>query len=305
MDNQIKNEPVQKINTIPPRVPIPNEKNQPDCTMLTISQVQAKEFMFQLSECIIDIQNQKLFIQDAFEQRRIEENAAVQQVKAERMLIKSDTEAFKNETMSKFNALLDATKGIKDKFDLAENYENYLETKLENMKLGSDVTALERQLQKERTEVSNFISEMTTTIKLGLERITDTVDDLKSADEIIEKNIDRFTGEITERNKVYEDKLDNRLSEITESIRNAVDNQIGALKKATEDTMQNLINTSNEYLSDVKTESINFLKECDSENKSIIKKIPSVKDKSSLSKKDMLLIFVSAIAIVCSVIAII
>ena len=120
-----------------PKTISPQTQKSPD--MVTIDRTVAESFMIAIEECVGDIQEQKALVDKLINDRR------------------QDLVAFQSETIRKFNDLISATSGLKEKLKTTESYESYLEERVKNINLEKEVNMLQEQLYKEKAEFSQFI----------------------------------------------------------------------------------------------------------------------------------------------------
>ena len=146
-------------------------EEKPDARMITIPQAEAEKYLIALAETLDDVQDLKEVANSLITSKN------------------SELEHFRDDTITKFNALIESTTELKEKLDTAESYENYLEERVKNANLSAEVAALEKQLQKEKMEVSIFIQTMTRSMDTCTAEIHAKITELKSADEIIKDSI--------------------------------------------------------------------------------------------------------------------
>ena len=251
--------------------------------MVTIPQVKAENFLIGLEEALSDVQDL----------REITNNLIAAKT--------SELDNFRDETITKFNALLQSTTELKEKLNAAESYENYLEERVKNGNLTSNVSLLEKQLQKEKAEVSIFISTMTETIKDCTEKITSKIAELKSADEIIKDSIREFKEETEKISGDFASGAESKLNEICKTVLENSKNEYEVLKGQSSEMIKSYTEKCQSHLNTIKAQSIDFLKQCAKENEKLIKSVPGVKDKK-LSKKDII-IYAMAVAAIASMVA--
>lgn len=249
-----------------------------DAKMITIDKVIAEKFMLAIEECVGDIEEQKNLVDKLLESKQ------------------NELDKFQSETITKFNALIDATSSLSEKIKATESYEEYLKKQVENANLSKEVTLLEQQLQKEKSEVTLFIRDLTNTVTLKLGEMETVVQNLKSADEVIEENIARFKDEMTKETENYEKSADSKLDDIGDHIQKAADSQINTMKIDCEEMLKKYTEKCQSHLDIVKKQSIDFLKQCADENKKLIEKVPAVAEKK-VSKKDIVIFAMAGITI--------
>ncbi len=238
--------------------------------MITVDKSAVEKFMLAIEQCVGDISEQKQLVDKLIDMNN------------------KELESFKSDTIVKFNAMIDATQGLKEKISAAESYENYLEEQVKNANLSKEVAMLEQQLQKEKTEISLFIRDVTNTVNLKLGEIEETVQNLKSADELIGQNIAKFKDEMAKETENYGKKADAKLDETGSHLQETSKSLFEGLKADSDNLLKSYTEKCQSHLDTIKKQSIDFLKQCEAENKKLIEKVPAVADKK-LSKKDIII----------------
>lgn len=259
-----QNEDAQKIPELE------KSENGNGAKMITVDKSAAEKFMLAIEQCVGDIAEQKQLVDKLIESKN------------------KELESFKSDTIVKFNAMIDATQGLKEKISAAESYENYLEEQVKNANLSKEVAMLEQQLQKEKTEISLFIRDVTNTVNLKLSEIEAAVQNLKSADETIEQNLAKFKDEMAKETENYEKSAESKLDETGSHLQKISKSLFEGLKADSDNLLKSYTSKCQEHLETVKKQSIDFLKQCEAENKKLIEKVPAVASKK-ISKKDIII----------------
>lgn len=253
--------------------------------MVTIPQAESEKFLIALAETLDDVQDLKEIANSLITSKN------------------SELEHFRDDTITKFNALIESTTELKKKLDTAESYENYLEERVKNANLSAEVAALEMQLQKEKAEVSIFIQTMTRSMDTCTSEIHAKITELKSADEIIKNSIKDFKEETEKASTNYMNEAEKKIAEVSTTLLANSKNEYEILKTQSSDMIKAYTEKCQAHLETVKKQSIDFLKQCAAENKKLIESVPGVKSKK-LSVKDMIIYGMSVAAIASMVVQI-
>lgn len=260
-------------------------EEKPDARMITIPQAEAEKYLIALAETLDDVQDLKEVANSLITSKN------------------SELEHFRDDTITKFNALIESTTELKEKLDTAESYENYLEERVKNANLSAEVAALEKQLQKEKMEVSIFIQTMTRSMDTCTAEIHAKITELKSADEIIKDSIKEFKDETEKASTSYLNEAEKKIAEVSTTLLANSKNEYEILKAQSSDMIKAYTEKCQAHLETIKKQSIDFLKQCAAENKKLIESVPGVKSKK-LSVKDMIIYGMSVAAIASMVVQI-
>lgn len=258
-------------------------EEKPDARMITIPQAEAEKYLIALAETLDDVQDLKEVANSLITSKN------------------SELEHFRDDTITKFNALIESTTDLKEKLDTAESYENYLEERVKNANLSAEVAALEKQLQKEKMEVSIFIQTMTRSMDTCTAEIHAKITELKSADEIIKDSIKEFKDETEKATTSYLNEAEKKIAEVSTTLLANSKNEYEILKAQSSDMIKAYTEKCQAHLETIKKQSIDFLKQCAAENKKLIESVPGVKSKK-LSVKDMIIYGMSVVAIASMVV---
>ena len=256
----------------------PKTEEKPDARMITIPQAEAEKFLIGLAETLDDVQDLKEVANSLITSKN------------------SELEHFRDDTITKFNALIESTTDLKEKLDTAESYENYLEERVKNANLSAEVAALEKQLQKEKMEVSIFIQSMTRSMDTCTAEIHAKITELKSADEIIKDSIKEFKEETEKASSSCMNNAEKKIAEVSTTLLTNSKNEYEILKAQSADMIRAYTEKCQAHLETIKKQSIDFLKQCAAENKKLIESVPGVKNKK-FSIKDMIIYGMSVAAI--------
>mgnify|MGYP002622259183 CR=1 FL=1 len=246
--------------------------------MITINQVSAEKFMLAIEECVGDIQEQRELVNRLIENKNTE------------------LEHFQSDTIKKFNALIEATTDLKEKISATESYESYLEEQVKNANLTKEIAMLETQLQKEKAEISSFLIKTDNFLSMKIGELSEKVSELKSADEVIEMNIEKFKNELRAEATKYTSDADRKIEEASDSFVTGAMNQYESLKADCNAMIKNYTEKCQQHLDTIKKQSIDFLKQCEAENKKLIEKVPAVAD-AKFSKKDVIIYMLAGVSI--------
>lgn len=248
--------------------------------MVTIPQVNAENFLIGLAQTLSDVQDLKEIVNMLIDNKNTE------------------LDRFRDDTITKFNALIDSTTDLKEKIDIAGTYEKYLEERIKNGNLSSEIALLETQLQKEKAEISLFIREITNKIDTCVTSIQSKIDELKSADDIIKDSIEEFKKETGKVLFSYTENADQKLAEISNQLLTNSKNEYEILKGQASGMINAYTEKCQTHLETIKKQSIDFLKQCEIENKKLIESVPSVKDKK-FNTKDFIVYGLAVMSFAC------
>lgn len=249
-----------------------------NANMVTIDRTKAEQFLIAIEECVGDIEEQKSLVDN---------------------LIKSKNEelqGFQSETIEKFNAMIQAMTDLAEKIKATESYENFLQEKVENANLSKSVAMLEQQLQKEKAEITSFIIKTDNFITVKIGEIQTVVNDLKTVDEMVEHSIQKFKDELQTEAKKYFADADKIMNETSDSFVNGAQTQYNSLKAECNAMIKSYTEKCQQHLETLKKQSVDFLKQCEAENKKLIEKVPAVANKK-FSIKDAIIVVLAVAAI--------
>ncbi|MBQ9622556.1 MAG: hypothetical protein IJR39_04365 [Treponema sp.] len=252
--------------------------NTASTNMVTVDKTLVEKFMLAIEECVGDIEEQRELVDKLIESKNRE------------------LDVFQTETIKKFNALIESTQSLSEKIRSTESYENYLEEQVKNANLTKEVVMLEQQLQKEKAEVSLFIRDITNTVTVKLGDMETIVSELKTADNIMEEKITQFKEDMTAETSRYEKSAESKLDEVGSHIQSTAESQIAGMRAECESMLKGYTEKCREHLETVKKQSIDFLKQCENENKKLIEKVPAVAN-SKFSKKDIAIYLMAGVSI--------
>ena len=247
-------------------------------SLITISKIAAEKFMLAIEECVGDIEEQKALV-DRLVQSKNEE-----------------LQGFQSETIEKFNTLIDSTRDLSEKIKATESYENYLQEQVKNADLSKQVAMLETQLQKEKAEFSSFLIKTDSFLSMKVGELSEKVSELKSADEVIETNIQKFKDELKAESTKYTANAERTIEEAADSFVKGAGNQYESLKADCNAMLKSYTEKCQQHLDTIKKQSIDFLKQCEAENKKLIEKVPAVAN-AKFSKKDVIIYTLAGVSI--------
>lgn len=268
----------KQINNTQKQNNIPETVKENSMNMVTIERTKAENFLIVLEECIGDIEEQKNLIDKLIQSKN------------------EELEGFQSQTISKFNALIEATSGLSEKIAATESYENYLAEQVRNANLSKEVAMLEQQLQKEKAEISKFIISTDNFITTRISDIESTVNELKSVNNIIEENIQKFKEELKNESSKAITQAENQLTENSDALVKGASNQFKILREDCNTMLKSYTEKCQQHLDVVKKQSIDFLKQCEIENKKLIEKVPAIAN-TKLSKKDIIIYVLAGVSI--------
>lgn len=169
-------------------------------------------------------------------------------------------ELFQTEVINYFNSMRDSFDNLNFKLNNEIDYTRDLETKLQNNEYKGQIYLLDKELLDERAKITLFMDDINKTIKSTLQIVNEKCLELKSAEQQINDAILKFR---------------------TDSF-SASENEYKALKQKTETFLEKFINNAQKNLETMKKYSIEFINQCQKENKKLIESIPEVKGKMSM-----------------------
>ena len=162
---------------------------------------------------------------------------------------------FQSQVTSYFNLITKKFEEFNVKISHEIDYNRELELKIQNNEYKGQVYLLERELNEERAKITKTIDEINTVVKDNLLTVSDKCRELKSANNIIEESIMKFRGDAIA----------------------ASGNEFKVLKMQCEKMLTTFTENAQKTLETVKKTSIEFITQCERENKSLIGKVPIVK----------------------------
>ena len=169
----------------------------------------------------------------------------------------SADDKFQSEITSYFNLITKKFEEFNEKLTHEIDYNRELELKIQNNEYKGQIYLLERELNEERAAITKTLDEINKVVKENLLTLSDKCRELKSADTLIEESINKFRGDAI----------------------SASENEFKALKMQCEKMLKTFTENAEKTLETVKKTSIDFITQCEKENKSLIGKVPVVKGK--------------------------
>lgn len=268
-----KNNEVQKKNDIF----FKNANNTE--TFVTINQTEANKFLAGLSESLSEIDSFKEYVSNTL------------------ILKLKEIESFENSTIKMFNSLVDNTKELSDKIQIAGNYEEYLKKQLENAELTKQISILELHLNKERSEINLVLNKISEDVENSISIMQSKISELKVANDVIEQSIQHYSQETESSFKSYKEKAEQTLEKIASNAMDSSQEHQEALRIKCDTFLDEYTKKCRQHLETVKKQSIDFLKQCEEENKKLIKKVPEISNKK-ISIKDIIIYVIAAITII-------
>lgn len=261
--------------------------------LITINQATAETFIMALQDSLNEIEEFKGYVSTKIFNKF------------------SELEKFENKTVELFNSLLDSTKELSKKINTKETYSDYLESQIENRDLSKQVLMMQSCLNKEKAEISIFIQDISKIIESTTTSINNKISELKNINDIIEENVKKIeekfssnyesiTKKTVEQLDEYENKHDQTIIDLNKKLLDATSSSENAFKAKCDELITKYTEKCQSHLDKVQEASISFLTQCKTQNENLIKKVPSIEVKNSISKKDKLIFFVGFISIACS-----
>lgn len=169
----------------------------------------------------------------------------------------SADDKFQSEITSYFNLITKKFEEFNGKLTHEIDYNRELELKIQNNEYKGQIYLLERELNEERATITKTIDEINKVVKENLLAVSDKCRELKSANNIMEESISKFRGDAIATSE----------------------NEFKALKIQCEKMLQVFTENAQKTLETVKKTSIDFITQCEKENKILIGKVPVVKGK--------------------------
>lgn len=164
---------------------------------------------------------------------------------------------FQSEITAYFNSLRKEFDEFNSKFTREIDYTRELDLKIQNNEYRGQIYLLDKSLNEERAKITITIDEISVLVKSSLETINAKCSELQSADKIIQDSIMKFRADSV----------------------SASENEYKALKQNCENLLNTFTENSQKTLEIVKKQTIDFLTQCQKENKELILKVPAVKGK--------------------------
>lgn len=166
-------------------------------------------------------------------------------------------EKFRSEVTTYFNSLRKKFDEFNEKFSREIDYTRELDLKIQNNEYKGQVYLLDKALTEERAKITIALDDITKTVKEKLQLVSDKCLELKSADNLIEEAIMKFRSDSM----------------------SASENEYRALKQNCEASLRLFTENAQKTLETVKKHSVDFITQCEKENKALIKNIPAAKGK--------------------------
>lgn len=195
--------------------------------------------IIELSEELVNLSELRDSIEHSFENKTIEEDK------------------FQGEVTTYFNLITKKFEEFNEKFTHEIDYNRELELKIQNNEYKGQIYLLERELNEERATITKTLDEINKLIKDNLLTLSDKCRELKSADNLIEESIMKFRGDAIA----------------------ASENEYKTLKMQCEKMLKAFTDNAQKTLETLKKTSLDFITQCEKENKSLIGKVPVVKGK--------------------------
>lgn len=190
----------------------------------------------------------------------------------------SSSEKEKLEILDCLNTVRTDFNTLKEKLDCEVDYTRELTTQAQNYEYKKNNAMLHNSLIATENQINNFTKTLTEFVEEKITAIEETVSNLQTVEDAVDQSIARF-------NKIASSNAEN---------------EYNALKKQSEDLLKSFTRKCQEDMEIMKKKSLDFLKECEKENKEIISKIPKVNN-NKYSMKDYLLFGICAVTILFQV----
>lgn len=261
--------------------------------IVTVNQAIAENFIMSLQDSINEIEEFKEYVSTKLNNKF------------------SELERFENTTINLFNSLLDSTKELSTKITTKESYSDYLEEQIKNRDLSKQVILLQQCLNKEKAEVSIFVQEISETINTAVINIENKISELRNVNDIIEENVKKIeekfssnyesiTKKTIEQLEEFENKHDQSIMDLSKKLLDASSNNENTFKAKCEELITKYTEKCQSHLNTLQETSISFLTQCKTQNENLVKQIPSIEVKNSVSKKDKILFITAVVSIACS-----
>lgn len=165
-------------------------------------------------------------------------------------------EEFESQLISYFNRIITGFEVFNKQFDREIDYNRELEERVKRQEYERQVTVLEKALNEEHARTTLFIANMTKKVEDAVEDLKEKSNALRTADSIIQEEIQKFRHENLDASK----------------------GEMALLRQKTSELLEKFTQRAQETLQTVKDNSTTFLKQCQKENEDLIKKIPKVRD---------------------------
>lgn len=244
------------------------KQNAPKVKML--SQESAEQFLIGLQETLSDV-------------NELKETALA-------IVNKNDElEKFREYTLKQFNALIDSTNVLNEKLQANFNYEEFLKKEIENAELSKSVHLLELQLEKQKSDLTLFTQKISQTMDNSFLEIVSKVKALKQTDDMIDDKLKNFRETI-------DDVIENKFTEFAEQTKTLSDNKYETLQKKVDELLKKHNSSLQNYIETTKIKSIDFLKQCESENKKLVSKVPAI-NRERYSKKEIMIVVACLVSV--------
>ena len=227
----------QENNTTPQKTRLPVKRKQELLPYEKENYSTIEKAIIDLSEELANLSELRDSIEHSFENKSVADDK------------------FQSQVTSYFNLITKKFEEFNDKISHEIDYNRELELKIQNNEYKGQVYLLERELNEERAKITKTIDEINTVVKDNLLTVSDKCRELKSANNIIEESIMKFRGDAIA----------------------ASENEFKVLKMQCEKMLTTFTENAQKTLETVKKTYIEFITQCERENKSLIGKVPVVK----------------------------
>lgn len=200
--------------------------------------LEVEKAILRLSEELGNLEELKSQIMHSFEEKNLQD------------------EEFESQLISYFNRIITGFEVFNKQFDREIDYNRELEERVKRQEYERQVTVLEKALNEEHARTTLFIANMTKKVEDAVEDLKEKSNALKTADSIIQEEIQKFRHENLDASK----------------------GEMALLRQKTSELLEKFTQRAQETLQTVKDNSTTFLKQCQKENEDLIKKIPKIRD---------------------------
>ena len=204
-------------------------------------------------------------------------------------------EKFKKEFIQYFNVFSERTDRLLEKTTEEFNYSLYLQEKVNNKELSSQVTMLQQQLDKEKT-----------TLDLAVKNLEETASRLVERQEkeftVFQDKLEELRSVVDDRIRSYndiDDKLETSLNDFRKSNVDEINRTVQDIKVFTEkqhtDTNKSLVETTQKAFGEIKDNCVSFLREC---SKEAAKAAKHAVNGGKLGGKDIIVIILCGLLII-------
>lgn len=211
-------------------------------------------------------------------------------------IFKEDAELSRETIYKDLGLLIEKQNKLISEIAISDGYSQYLEEKVKSLALEQQNNNLERQLNHEKITVETFLDSTSRTINNLTTDINKKLNEIVIAESLFNKCIEKYNASTTESTKNLIETTEEKMDQTRSDCREIVENNIVKFKDDCKKNLEDFSKKCEDYLTNYKEKSIEFLKECMAQNEKLSKNFDNEKKKEKKEdkykkQKDALIIF--------------